>query len=97
MGSDEQFTMKHLNIRIKGRVQGVGFRYSALKAAQSFDICGFVRNEPDESVYIEAEGNELNIELFLDWCCREPGFGRVDEIVKNESGLRGFKEFRVLH
>ncbi len=89
--------MKHLNIHIRGCVQGVGFRYSALKAAQSYGVCGFARNEPDGSVYIEAEGSELNLELFLEWCRRGPGFGRVDEVLQSESGLRGFEEFRILH
>jgi acylphosphatase len=89
--------MKHFNIRIKGKVQGVGFRYSALKAARSYDICGFVRNEPDGSVYIEAEGDEMKMKLFLAWCRSGPGFGFVDEVVENESGLRGFNDFRVLY
>ena len=89
--------MKHLNIQVKGWVQGVGFRYSALKAARSFDIKGFVRNEPDGSVYIEAEGKEANLGYFLDWCTKGPSFGRVDEVTRSESGLRGFEEFRILH
>ena len=89
--------MKHLNIHISGWVQGVGFRYSALKAAQSFNINGFVRNESDGSVYIEAEGNELNLELFLQWCRKGPPFGRIDKVTRTESGLRGFQEFRILH
>jgi acylphosphatase len=89
--------MKHLNIRVRGRVQGVGFRYSALRAARSFDIRGFVRNDPDGSVYIEAEGSEINLELFLDWCRKGPGYGRVDQIIPVESGIRGFQEFRIIH
>jgi len=47
---------KHVNITVKGRVQGVGFRYSAMEAAEELGIKGFVRNMPDGSVYIEAEG-----------------------------------------
>jgi acylphosphatase len=87
--------MKHLNILIRGWVQGVGFRYSALKAARSFNINGFVRNESDGSVYIEAEGEEANLEMFLNWCRKGPPFGRVDEVTQTESGLRGFEEFRI--
>ncbi len=89
--------MKHLDIRVVGRVQGVGFRYSALKAAHAFGVSGFVRNEPDGSVYIEAEGKEQDLERFLEWCRRGPGFGRVDEVIGLESGLRGFEDFRILH
>ena len=89
--------MKHLNIRVSGRVQGVGFRYSALRAARSFDLKGFARNEPDGSVYIEAEGREAGLDLFLDWCRRGPGHGRVDKVSHAESNLQGFQEFRINH
>jgi len=87
--------MKHLNIRISGRVQGVGFRYSAMQAARSFGINGFARNEPDGSVYIEAEGAEPAIGLFEDWCRKGPGHGRVDRVTCSVSNLQGFEEFRI--
>ena len=89
--------MKHLNIRVKGRVQGVGFRYSSLQAARSYGINGFVRNEPDGSVYMEAEAEQISLDLFVDWCRRGPGHARIDCVIQTESGLRGFKEFRILH
>ena len=89
--------MKHLNIRVSGRVQGVGFRYSALRAARSFDVKGFARNDIDGSVYIEAEGSEAGLDLFLDWCRRGPGQGRVDKVSQAESNLQGFQEFRINH
>ena len=89
--------MKHLNIRVSGRVQGVGFRYSALQAARSFDVKGFARNDIDGSVYIEAEGSEAGLDLFLDWCRRGPGHGRVDKVSQAESNLQGFQEFRINH
>ncbi len=89
--------MKHYNIRVKGRVQGVGFRYSAMKAARSFNLNGFVRNEQDGSVYMEAEGDDLSLELLLDWCRRGPGHSRVDDVIHSESGFRGFQEFGIAH
>ena len=46
----------HQNIRISGRVQGVGFRYNAREAAFHYGIKGFIRNQPNGDVYIEAEG-----------------------------------------
>jgi two-component system LytT family response regulator len=54
-------TTYHKNIRITGRVQGVGFRYSARSLASSLGIKGFVRNLPNGEVYIEAEGNYLTL------------------------------------
>lgn len=89
--------VKHLNIIVSGRVQGVGFRYSALRAANAFGIKGFVRNQGDGSVYIEAEADATQLELFLDWCRRGPGHSRVDRVTHSESTLQGFPEFRILH
>jgi acylphosphatase len=48
--------MNHVSIRISGKVQGVFFRASTKGKAEQYGINGFVRNEKDGSVYIEAEG-----------------------------------------
>jgi len=49
-----------------GFVQGVGFRYTALYAAQSLGLSGFVRNEDDGSVTVQVQGEEAVIRKFLD-------------------------------
>ncbi|WP_431293764.1 acylphosphatase [Pedobacter sp. P26] len=51
--------MKHLNIKVTGKVQGVGFRETTKIIANQMMVNGFVRNEKDGSVYIEAEGEEI--------------------------------------
>ena len=89
--------MKHINIHVRGRVQGVGFRYSAFKAAQSYGITGFVRNSPDGSVYMEAEAEDYRLELFLEWCRKGPGISRVDSVTVVDSNLQGFNEFIIRH
>ena len=48
-----------------GRVQGVGFRFSAVRAAGGHDVAGFVRNMPDGSVEVEVEGQKSEIEAFM--------------------------------
>lgn len=88
--------MRHLNIKIYGDVQGVFFRDSALKKAQELDIGGFIRNEPDGSVYIEAEGDERYLNKFLLWCESGPPLARVENIESERARLVGFKDFRVL-
>jgi acylphosphatase len=45
----------YIKSHVKGRVQGVVFRYSTLREARRLGICGFVRNMPDGTVYIEAK------------------------------------------
>ena len=48
-----------------GTVQGVGFRYTARRIAQGFDVAGYVRNLPDGTVELVAEGAPGEVERFL--------------------------------
>lgn len=48
-----------------GHVQGVGFRYTVCDLAALWPVSGWVRNEPDESVRLEAEGTEAAVRGFL--------------------------------
>lgn len=54
-----------LQARFSGRVQGVGFRATAVECARGLPITGFVRNEPDGSVLMEAQGIEPDLNLLL--------------------------------
>lgn len=82
-------------IIISGKVQNVGFRYYTARAARDFNIDGFVKNEPDGSVYIEAEGEKDALDTFMDWCRRGPQWARVDQFNIQEQPLMNYKEFRV--
>ncbi len=53
-------------IRFYGRVQGVGFRYTAKWAAQSLGLTGWVKNESDGSVSMEVQGGENSINRMLE-------------------------------
>lgn len=53
-------------IIFKGRVQGVGFRYTTHRAASRYDLTGFVRNCPDGTVEAFLQGTEQNIQACLD-------------------------------
>jgi len=48
-----------------GRVQGVGFRYAALRVAQEFEVSGFVTNLSDGRVCIEAEGSQEAVAAYI--------------------------------
>ncbi len=52
-------------IHFSGRVQGVGFRYTACRAAGGYEVTGFVKNLPDGSVQCVVEGSSAEIEAFL--------------------------------
>ncbi|HEY0654004.1 MAG TPA: acylphosphatase [Chryseosolibacter sp.] len=86
---------KHLNITVAGRVQGVFFRASTKTSADHLDIKGFVKNQPDGSVYIEAEGEEKDLEKFISWCSQGPKAARVERCNIEEAGLEGFTEFVI--
>ncbi len=52
-------------VRFTGRVQGVGFRATTRHVAAGFQVTGWVRNEPDGSVLLEAQGTEDQVRAFL--------------------------------
>jgi acylphosphatase len=87
---------KHLNIKVYGRVQGVFFRHSAKQKARELGVKGFVRNEPDNTVYIEAEGEEENLKQFLDWCHKGPFLASVKKVEVKESEMKNFNDFVIL-
>ena len=82
-------------IRVTGKVQNVGFRYYTVQTARDFNIDGFVRNLPDGSVYIEAEGEADSLEGFLSWCRRGPQWARVEGFDVQEQPLMGYEGFIV--
>lgn len=86
--------MKHLDIKIFGLVQGVFFRANAKKKAEELQITGFIRNEPDGAVYIEAEGKKENLQHFLDWCKNGPPMALVEKVESEYSSeLKNFSNF----
>lgn len=58
--------MKKLRINVQGRVQGVGFRFTTKMLADQLGICGRVKNEENGSVTIEAIGDGVKLQAFLD-------------------------------
>ncbi len=89
--------MKHLNIKIYGRVQGVSFRYYGREKARDMGLKGFVRNEPDGTAYFEVEGEEENLKKFLEWCHKGPDTARVEKVeFMFSTEIKKFGEFKVL-
>ncbi|HYL05339.1 MAG TPA: acylphosphatase [Thermoanaerobaculia bacterium] len=61
-----------LRIRLRGRVQGVGFRYFVRGVARELGVVGRVRNLPDGDVEIEVAGEAGKVEEFKGWMRRGP-------------------------
>lgn len=87
--------MKHYDIEITGRVQNVGFRAFTQKKARETGVNGFVKNMPDGSVYVEAEGTEEQLERFIPEIRQGPRWARVDNVKMNESPVDGYSSFEV--
>jgi acylphosphatase len=66
--------------RIEGRVQGVGFRDHCVRHAAALGLAGWVRNRPDGSVEVFAQGSETRLEPLEAWLRRGPPAARVDRI-----------------
>lgn len=86
---------KHYNITVIGKVQGVFYRVNTKDAADKHRITGFVRNQPDGSVYIEAEGEEHDLQNFIKWCKKGPEKAKVEEVKVEFSTLKNFNDFVV--
>jgi len=87
--------MKSISIQVRGKVQGVFFRASTKTKADELGIKGFVKNENDGSVYIEAEGDENMIQQFTEWCKEGPKSAQVHQIDIHEKTITGFKDFSI--
>lgn len=65
-------------VSVRGRVQGVGFRYFVHKHARRLGICGWVRNEEDGSVLIAAAGQQDAMDEFVACVSKGPTSARVE-------------------
>ncbi|TDG37741.1 acylphosphatase [Pedobacter changchengzhani] len=88
--------MKHIKIKIKGKVQGVFFRASTKAVADQMGVKGFVKNEKDGSVYVEAEADEITLDVFKEWCNEGPEKSKVENVEIIEGELKNYRNFDVV-
>lgn len=89
--------LNHLNITLYGRVQGVFLRRTVEKEANRLRIFGFVRNEPDGTVYIEAEGPEETLKNFTNWLKAGAGEGdyEIREVEAQSGTFKAYDRFEI--
>ncbi|MCK4465524.1 MAG: acylphosphatase [Bacteroidales bacterium] len=85
----------NVRITVKGRVQNVGFRYFTFKTANTFNIKGLVKNEMDGSVYIEAEGEEPDVELFIEQIKQGPSWAIIRKTEISSAPVMNYTDFIV--
>ncbi len=89
--------LKQLQLVVRGRVQGVYFRASAQREARRLGLSGWVKNRPDGSVEILAEGEEVAIRELYGWAQKGPSAARVDRVDTRWRGFTGeYAEFRIV-
>jgi acylphosphatase len=81
-------------VHYSGRVQGVGFRYAALRLAQGHAVQGLVRNLPDGRVEMVVEGECAEVERFLE-AVRRNMDGYIEATTIEDEPPQGFTDFRI--
>ena len=88
--------IEHRTIHVRGRVQGVFFRQSTKQQARHLGLNGTVRNNPDDTVTIEAEGPTEALRQLEAWCHHGPPAARVDRVEVTSGEVQGFQTFEVI-
>jgi acylphosphatase len=85
-----------LHAVVHGRVQGVNYRYYTQQTAADLGLTGWVRNLPEGTVEVTAEGSRIRLERLLRWLRQGPPSARVDGIEVNWLPATGeYPDFRV--
>ena len=72
--------MKRMRVLVSGTVQGVWFRESTRRHAESLGVAGWVRNLPDGRVEAVFEGEDQGVEAMVDWCRKGPAGAQVEGV-----------------
>ncbi len=84
------------HIRVTGMVQGVGFRYFAMRHANELGLTGYVKNKADGSVELQVEGAKQVVENFKSILEQGPGYYSVDKVeITYESYTAKYNRFSV--
>ncbi len=88
---------RSVQLRIRGLVQGVSYRASALGVAQELGLVGYVRNLPGGDVEAVATGDAERVDRFIAWARRGPPEAVVEAVnVSDVATPAPFTSFRVL-
>lgn len=91
MGDAEMKAQAHLVVR--GRVQGVGFRWFVYQEANNLGLVGYVANLSDGGVEVVAEGDKTAVEALIRLLRRGPAFSEVTEV--DIDWLESFQEYKT--
>lgn len=88
--------MLRIHVEVRGRVQGVGYRWFVRSRAEELRLSGWVRNRPDGSVEAEAEGDAEALARFVEALRLGPPGARVEHVSeRHESGQARHEGFHI--
>ncbi|GAB4377523.1 MAG: acylphosphatase [Salibacteraceae bacterium] len=90
-----EMAIKAIEIRVYGKVQGVWFRKYTMQKAKELGVSGFVKNQPDGSVCIHAEGDEQVLEALTEWCYKGSPQARVTRVETSSVKPLGVGTFEI--
>jgi len=88
--------MPTVHLIVSGKVQGVFFRATAKDVADEIGITGWVKNAEDGNVEIIANGNDEQLQKFIDWCKKGPPKAIVTDIKIAPVDDEVFERFTVI-
>lgn len=88
--------MKAYKIDVFGKVHGVYYRADTCRKAGELNINGTVKNMPDGSVQIIAEGEEDKLEEFIQWCNNGPLLAKVSSVNVLDINFYGYSGFEII-
>ncbi len=89
---------KELHAIIHGKVQGVGFRWTALDYAERYQLTGTAKNLPDGTVEVYAQGSKESLESFLEALKNDTGAARIESIKTHyQEPSRSFEAFKIIY
>ena len=83
-------------VNITGKVQGVFYRGSVREESERLGVNGEVKNMPDGSVLLIAEGEEEAVKALIAKCYYGPPRAEVKEVIIKEGIIKDYKDFRVI-
>ena len=90
--------MVQYEVKIKGRVQGVGFRAYTQRQAETFGVKGWVKNLASGSVQVMVQGEKAEVDTFIDYLRVGPTLSRVNDLVVSRVETNEkFNDFRIKH
>ena len=86
---------KGVRATVRGQVQGIGFRYTTVERAQQLGVLGWVRNEDDGTVVVQAEGSDEAVDALVEWLGEGPRGAAVEEVEVVKTKVEGHEQFAI--